>query len=79
MHYFFGVRFGSGFTVDNEFISKNRSILFIRNLLAIVAYGLVYKQIMSNAPDVAAILLFLAMANGLMLGLLIGKTLNSTQ
>lgn len=73
MKYFFALLPGRGFSMDGDYLSRNRTALLVRNLVMVVLYGLVVTRIQQSHQVLAVVLTVLAGLHALMVGIILGR------
>lgn len=74
MRYFFAMRFAGRLSLDGHYLSCHRIALLVRNLVAVVLYGLVVTRLQHDNPYLAAVLVVLAACHALMIGIVLGRS-----
>lgn len=72
MRFFFALRFVPRFSLDVEYLSRNRTALLLRNLAAVLAYGVIVTSLQRDHPVLVAGLVVLAACHALMIGIVLG-------
>jgi len=72
MRFFFALSLGPRISLDAEYLSRNRTALIVRNLLAVLAYGLIVTPLQHDHRAVAGLLVAMAACHALMIGIVLG-------
>lgn len=73
MKFFFALALRDGMVFDRDYIRQHRIDLYLRNLVAIVVYGLIFTRIQHDNPNLAMLFVVVASCHALMVGILLGK------
>lgn len=73
MKYFFALMPGRSFSMDEDYLSRHRTGLLVRNILMVVLYGLVITRIQQNHQVLAMVMTLLAGLHALMVGIVLGR------
>lgn len=72
MRFFFALSLGPRLSLDAEYLSRNRTALIVRNVLAVLGYGLVVTPLQHDHPLLAGVLVVMAACHAWMIGVVFG-------
>lgn len=76
MKYFFALKPGRRFALDEDYMAKHKWALIARNLAAVVVYGLIVAQVQHSSQLLALVLTVFSACHALMIGVVLGRGSN---